>query len=254
MVLQAIESASKQSHRQLEIVVVDDGSADNTLDEISINFPEVLTVRLDGAGPGAARNAGVAAASGDVIMFLDSDDTWLSNHVTKLAGVLERGFQVAYGTAQTANEVDGSCFLIPENGMGPEGDCFDFLTRWCFMVPSALAVTRKAFLQTGGFDTVAFGEDWLFCIKLAARFPFGFAGPEPITRRRLHPGSLCFLADKKKLLAITSQLLRVLENEPRAAAEHYDHCKMVHDWTAANLSQWATVQDWYLALRQENII
>lgn len=254
MVLEAIESARKQNHDQMEIIVVDDGSEDNTLAQVNALFPGVITIRLAGVGPGAARNAGVAAATGDVLMFLDSDDIWLAGHVTRLAETLGRGFQVAYGTALTQNEVDGSAFLIPENGGGPEGDCFEALSRWCFLVPSALALTREAFRHSGGFADVAFGEDWLFCLKLAARLPFGFAGPEPVTLRKLHPGSLCFLADKKKLIAITGQLLRVLENEPRAAAKSLEHCKMVHDWTAANLLQWSTVQEWYLALRQEKMI
>jgi glycosyltransferase involved in cell wall biosynthesis len=254
MVLEALESVRQQQYHGMEIILVDDGSDDNTQSEVGSLFPEVKQVRLNGEGPGAARNAGVSTASGEILMFLDSDDIWLGNHVQQLLAVFTRGFKVAYGVALTQDEVSGGDFLIPENGSGLEGDCFSSLLRWCFLVPSAMALHRNTFREIGGFDTVAHGEDWTFFLKLGARYPFGFAGPEPITLRRLHHGSLCFLRDRKNLLVIINQVLRVLENEPRATATHHNHFRMVREWTAANLDRWATVQDWYQAMKMEKII
>ncbi len=109
-------------------------------------------------------------------------------------------------------------------------------------------------MTAGGFDDVVCGEDWTFFLKLSARFSFGYAGPLPITLRRLHRGSLCFLSDKKKLLAMINHIFTILENEPRATVAHRNHFTMLHEWTAANMDQWSTVQDWYLAMNQEKII
>jgi len=254
MVLKAIESALRQQYDCMEIVLVDDGSEDNTLSDVGTLFPGVKQVRLEGEGPGAARNAGVSASSGDILMFLDSDDIWLDNHVEQLTNVLKRGFQVSYGVTLTHDEISGGNFLIPEKGSGLEGDCFSALLSWCFTVPSSLAVSRNAFIDIGGFDVVPFGEDWSFLLKLSSRYAFGFAGREPITVRRLHHGSLCFLSDRKNLLAIINQVLKVLENEPRATVSHRDHFHMLHEWTAANMHQWSTVQDWYQAMQQEKIV
>jgi len=254
MVLEAIESIRRQLYSDLEIIVVDDGSTDDTRAEIKSIFPEVLLVRLKGSGPGLARNAGVAASSGNILMFLDSDDLWLENHVQKLQDVLKRGFQVAYGTTKTIDEIGGRDFLIPDEGEGVEGDCFDRLLRWCFLVPSSIAINRESFMAAGGFDSVTCGEDWTFFLKLAAQFPFGFSGPHPVTIRRLHRESLCFVRDKKKLLAIINQVYTFLENEPRATAAHHNHFTMLHEWTAANMDRWATVQDWYLEMLREKII
>jgi glycosyltransferase involved in cell wall biosynthesis len=217
-------------------------------------FPGVHLVSLAGVGPGRARNAGVDAAGGDILMFLDSDDLWLANHVPRLVKVLDAGFQVAYGVARTIDEVGSTEFLIPEKGCGPEGDCFAPLVRWCFLVPSAMAVTRSAFTKAGGFDSSPHGEDWTFILRLGARFPFGFAGPGPITIRRLHRGSLCFISDREKLLAIIRQVITVLENEPRATAAQRRHFTMLHEWTSKNVANWSTVQDWYLAMLEEKII
>jgi len=254
MVLEAIESVRKQKYSAIEIIVVDDGSTDSTLVEINYQFPEIKTIKLDGVGPGQARNAGVADSTGGIIMFLDSDDLWLDSHIEQFIDVLKRGFPVAYGVAQTKDEVGKTDFLIPENGVGTEGDCFHALMRWCFLVPSAVAMKREAFQAVGGFAAVSCGEDWTFFLRLAAQFHFGFAGPKPVTSRRLHRGSICFLSDKKKLLDIISHVLKVLEKEPRATAAHCNHFKKLHDWTADNMAQWATVQDWYQAMLQEKII
>jgi len=254
MVLEAIESIKRQSFTDLEIIVVDDGSTDDTQREINSLFPDVQQIKLQGEGPGSARNAGVNASSGEILMFLDSDDIWLENHVRQLIIVLNRGFKFAYGTTKTLDEINGRDFHIPDHGEGLEGDCFEAVLRWCFLVPSSIAVCRKAFRAAGGFDNVACGEDWTFFIRLSAQFPLGYAGPLPITMRRLHKGSLCFLNDKKKLLAMINQVFTLLENEPRANATHRNHFTMLREWTAANMDQWSTVQDWYLQMLQEKII
>ena len=254
MVLEAIASIRQQQYSDLEIIVVDDGSTDNTRAAIKSMFPEIRQVRLNGVGPGLARNAGADAANGNILMFLDSDDLWLENHVQQLLDILNRGFQVAYGATKTIDEIGGRDFLIPDKGEGIEGDCFEPLLRWCFLVPSSFAISREAFMNVGGFDNVACGEDWTFFLKLSTRFPFGYAGPLPITIRRLHKGSLCFLSDKKKLLAIINQVYTFLENEPRATAAHRNHFTMLHEWTAANMNQWSTVQDWYIEMLREKII
>ena len=77
MVLRAIESALVQEAWDPEVVVVDDGSKDGTREAVSACFPEVKLISTAGLGPGLARNEGARAATGQVLMFLDSDDIWL---------------------------------------------------------------------------------------------------------------------------------------------------------------------------------
>ena len=254
MVLQALDSIARQQWIDLEVIVVDDGSTDNTVPAVSGRFPDAKLVRLDGEGPGSARNAGADAAQGDCLMFLDSDDLWLDDHIAKLVQVLNRGFEVAYGTTSTIDEINGGQFLIPDNGAGPQGDCFKEMLRWCFMVPSTMAVSRKAFQGVGGFGDEQYGEDWTFFTRLAARYPFGFAGPQPITLRRLHPGSFCFLADQQKPLAIIHQMLTGLENEPKATDTDMRRFIMMKEWTSRNAGRWSTIQEWYQSMLQEDII
>lgn len=77
---EAIESVNNQNYQNLEIIIVDDGSTDNTKDVIStLNEPRIKYIYQENKGPAAARNTGIKKAKGEIIGFLDSDDLWPEN-------------------------------------------------------------------------------------------------------------------------------------------------------------------------------
>lgn len=253
MVQRAIRSVLSQRQPCDEIIVVDDGSMDGTAALLADRFPQVRLVRLSGLGAGSARNAGVAAATGELIMFLDSDDVWAADHVQRLGQVMKRGFQVGYGVARTIDQVNGGEFFIPEHAVGQEGRCFDALLRWCFLVPSAVAVTRGAFERVGGFVLNDLGEDWGFFLQLAQHHDFGFAGPETITIRYLHEGSQCRLQDQEAIRASLAALQRLpWTAESRLAAQ--GRFALLHDWLMQKEETWTTVHEWYLSMKRENLL
>ncbi len=257
MVCQAILSVEKQIFPEIEIIVVDDGSVDNTCEVIKTQFSRVQVIRLDGKGPGAARNAGVDAASGEIIMFLDSDDLWLPDHARKLYATLNRGFEVAYGTTLTWDIVNGGEFLIPDNGLGEEGNCLDNIIRWCFTVPSSIAMSRKAFYEVNGFvDNRSFklGEDWEFFIRLAAEYPFGFSGVKPITMRCLHQGSLCRMTSKSMILQMLKMLQNTIADLNQLDYRTVKKFTAIEEFTKAEGELWTTVQEWYSAMKREKLI
>ncbi len=256
MVGKAIDSAQAQGWPGLEVVVVDDGSCDGTAAMVEARYPGVRLVRLPGLGPGAARNAGVEAARSEVVMFLDSDDLWLPGHVAALAEVLGRGFEVAYGTTENRDAVGGGApFPIPEPDQGEEGWVLAPLLRWCFLVPSALAVRRRAFAACGGFGPEPFAEDWSFFLRLAGRFPFGFAGQQPISRRFLHPGSLCCTTGRRLIGDSLARLGAEVAAAPwggQAAARRFVELEA---WVRGRQGpEWTTVQEWYCAMREEGLV
>jgi len=255
MVCAAIDSVVRQQWPGLEIVVVDDGSSDGTAEMVAARYPAVRLVRLAGLGAGPARNAGVAAARGEVVMFLDSDDLWLDRHVAVLVATLERGFEVAYGTTETIDQVSRGRFCIPEPGQGREGAVLAGLLRWCFLVPSALAVRRRAFDVCGGFGTEPFGEDWSLLLRLASRYPFGFAGARPISRRHLHRGSLCCLTGRELLVDCLSRLGEEVAVAVWGGVETAQRFVMLAQWVRdQNETSWTTVQEWYCAMREEGLV
>ena len=94
---QAIESALSQTHRQREVVVVDDGSPDNTA-EVAARYPGVRCVRQENRGVAEARNSGFRASKGEYVLFLDADDRLTPNaveaHLLCFAEHPEAGFVV----------------------------------------------------------------------------------------------------------------------------------------------------------------
>ena len=252
MTCRAIASVVDQETPVDEIIVVDDGSTDHTVALVAARFPEVRLLRRSGLGPGLARNAGVDTACGEVVMFLDSDDVWLPGHVSSLMRTLARGYSVAYGVAKNCDQIRGGEFCIPEFGKAVEGHCLAALARWCFFVPSAMAVKTEAYAVVGGFGGEELGEDWSFFIRLAQRFPFGFCGEEPITLRHLHQGSLCNGANINRLDALLVSVSLALA-ETDASAEDMNNFQALAEWTRQQ-GDWQTIQQWYISLKQEDFI
>lgn len=253
LVCRAIASVYRQEPPVAEIIVVDDGSVDDTRSMVAQRFPGVRILALPGLGPGSARNAGAAAARGEFLMFLDSDDLWLPGHVAALQQTLARGYAVAYGLTRTRDRINGGEFCIPETRCCPEGDCLAALARWCFLVPSAVGLRREAFARIGGFQDPEPGEDWAFFIRLASHFAFGFCGFEPVTLRELHHGSLCARVCGERLGRLLATVARALATSGVAAEERARFARMAA-WTRNQGTEWQSIQQWYLVLKRENLL
>jgi glycosyltransferase involved in cell wall biosynthesis len=161
----------------VEVIVVDDGSTDNTAEVVRVFGGDVRYVRRDNGREGAARNTGAHQATGDYLAFLDSDDYWLAG---KLAGDLAR-FEQADRPAlvySRGKNVDPTDRVIGERRLEhPQGDVFWRLAREAFMPMSTVAVRAEAFRTCGGFieDRDLSGTaDWEMWMRLAARWPVGF--------------------------------------------------------------------------------
>lgn len=253
LVCRAIASVLAQETPVAEIIVVDDGSVDGTSRRVAARFPGVRILSLPGLGPGPARNAGAAAARGDLLMFLDSDDVWLPGHVTALRRTIARGFAVAYGVTRNRDRLSGGEFAMPEKDAAPQGDCLAALARWCFLLPSAVALRQEAFRDAGGFRDPEPGEDWSFFIRLADRYAFGFCGEEPVTLRDLHAGSLSARVCGERLDRLLASVAGALAECAAAAAEQARFAEMAA-WTRERAGNWSSIQQWYLALQQENFL
>jgi glycosyltransferase involved in cell wall biosynthesis len=254
MVITAIESALAQYEYHPEIVVVDDGSTDGTERAVRTRFPEVKLISTPGLGPGLARNEGFRAATGQVLMFLDSDDIWLPLHVKSLMQLLQKGFHVAYGVTMTKDCLGGGEFFIPEDGEGISGQCFNSLTRWCFIVPSSVAVTRKAFEDVCGFGQGEIGEDWVFFLKLSSLYPFGFVS-KVISHRILHKGSLCCLENGGiEIQKALRRIMEFLQTSDKALPDDLDRIRKMQVLTTKGRQRWRTVQEWYMSMKRQELV
>lgn len=164
----AIESAIRQSVPPSEIIVVDDGSDDDT-SQVARRYSEVTLVRHENRGLAAARNSGLRLASSEKIVFLDADDRLLPDAV--LAGLRcfeanpDAGF--VYGAFC---EVRGEA---RNRGFSPVGTHRDLIRSNWVCCPAAVMFDRGKLLEVDGFDeSLAMCEDWDCYLRLSRSFPF----------------------------------------------------------------------------------
>jgi len=196
-IAKAIQSVLDQTWRDFELIVVDDGSTDGTSAVVrAIPDPRLRYVRKENSGPGAARNTGIEAATGEWVAFLDCDDWWLA---TKL----ERQMDTA--RAARADFVCSGATLVTGDG-GRMGDVPARIGEGALEmlllgnhVPgggSSALVRRSAINSVAGFDeTVPLAEDWDCWLRLAARFPMA-STPTCEVCKLVRPGSYGLQTDR----------------------------------------------------------
>jgi glycosyltransferase involved in cell wall biosynthesis len=168
-VVQAIRSARDQGYRPIEIIVVDDGSTDETPAVLQEFEATIRVLRLDGVGVSAARNAGLAQARGEYVIFLDADDLLLPGsvaaQVVRLAG--RPDVHAAVGEWYDCDMESGT--VTHRRGFLENGDVLSRLLRSNLIAtPSAVMLRRATLGSVGGFDTsLSFTADWELWLRLA---------------------------------------------------------------------------------------
>jgi glycosyltransferase involved in cell wall biosynthesis len=190
----AILSVRRQTYPKIEIVAVDDGSRDGTLPLLrQYECDAVRVISQPNAGAAAARNAAIAIARGEVLAFLDADDTW---HADKIA-LQMRAFEsdpgvVLVGCRAEVICLDGRRLQVNPTREPPQGpNAWRVLLHHSFYVPSVLAARAAAVRRIGGFAArLRAGEDDQdFCIRMALEGDVRFVDAV-LTTMHQQPGSL----------------------------------------------------------------
>lgn len=188
---EAIDSVFNQTFTDYELIIVDDGSKDNS-PEIAREYGDrIICVRQANAGVSAARNAGLRRARGRYVAFLDADDIWLPDKLS---------VQVAHLQANPSVKISGSSFhLIDGTGAllrtvritppGREDLLRELLLHGYYTLPSAMVVEREAMERVGGFDETIHGvEDRDLWLRMVKAYDYRYI-TEPLIRYRLHAGN-----------------------------------------------------------------
>ena len=186
----AIESVMAQDYHDFEIVVVDDGSTDNT-SEILQAFPEILVVRQDTQGVSAARNAGIDRASGRLIAFLDSDDLWLPAKLSTQVGFFDSNPDALICQTEEIWIRNGLRVNPKKRHKKFSGMIFERSLELCIVSPSAVMMRSLLFDEVGGFDeTLPVCEDYDLWLRIACRFPVHLIDVPLVIKRGGHADQL----------------------------------------------------------------
>jgi glycosyltransferase involved in cell wall biosynthesis len=183
---EAIECLLDQTRVPDEIIVVDDGSTDNTPEVLAGYGNAIRVIRQHNQGVSAGRNVGIRAASNDLIAFLDSDDTLAPESIEKRMSVFaaRNDCDVVYSDALWTVVANQSRRRWP--GTRPTGDIFVHIARYNIMPIHCYMFRKECLEKSGLFDEhLRTNEDFDFFLRLAARCRFRYLD-EPLAYYRFH--------------------------------------------------------------------
>lgn len=179
-IAKAIESVLSQTYQNLEIIVVDDGSKDDSLKVLETFGDKIRVVCQKKQGVSSARNHGVAVSSGEYVAFLDADDLWHQEKLQKQLDVFAEDNQIGLVHCQLREfntETGDTIHLHLEGEKGWVADEILLFEKPVIIGPgSSILMIREAFDAVGGFDTTLkkASEDWDFCYRVARKYKVGF--------------------------------------------------------------------------------
>jgi glycosyltransferase involved in cell wall biosynthesis len=192
-----LSSVIAQTYKDYEIVVIDDGSTDNTQDVIEpyLSMPNLRYIRQANAGQACAKNTGTRNSSGRFVAFLDADDAWEPSKLAKQMvlfsndsiGVVFSRFRFMDEHDNVLDEIKVSDkYLLPRKGKVADYFIFDN-----FVPFSSSVVRRECLIRCGSFDeSLRMGIDWDLWLRISTEYEFDFVN-EPLMMYRLgHSGQM----------------------------------------------------------------
>jgi glycosyltransferase involved in cell wall biosynthesis len=207
----AVDSALAQTYPDREILVIDDGSTDDTRDRLRPYLDRIRYIYQDNQGLSAARNTGIRAAGGESIALLDSDDLWHPRKLEIQVEYLVRSPEIGLVASADVKDLEHGWPDVPDLCSLPAHPVTlkDLLVRWRFG-PSSVLVRKTCFDAVGLFDTeLRSVEDRDMWIRIAERFPI-IRLEGPLWWYRRHGANM------------TSAALRMEENEMKVLRRALD--------------------------------
>ena len=217
-IAQTIASALDQTLEDCEVIVVNDGSGDDSECETLAFEREIVYIPQANRGVSAARNAGVMRARGEYIAFLDQDDLCRANKLERLAGYLDAHPEcgMVYSSLGRIDEHGG---VYPEKKVPTwSGDIFVRVFMRSYIAPSMIMCRRETLLEVGLFQErySSRGEDYDLVLRLAMHTPVGMVDEE-LGQYRLHADNT-----SKKVQEIAPFIAEELLNQYKDyLLEHY---------------------------------
>jgi glycosyltransferase involved in cell wall biosynthesis len=223
---EAIDSVLAQDYDDFELIVVDDGSTDDTLQILKAYGAKVKVIRQRNQGVSAARNRGIAAASGGLMAFLDSDDLWLPGKLTTQIDFFKKTPDALICQTEEIWIRNGVRVNPKERHRKYSGMIFEQSLALCLVSPSAVMVRRGLFEKFGLFDeSLPACEDYDMWLRVSCRCPVYLINKPLIIKRGGHADQLSRqpALDKFRIQAIK----KILDSQMLSADQYNTGVKML---------------------------
>lgn len=180
----AVESILNQTYTQWQLIIVDDGSIDDTEDYIrSLHDERIFYVKQDNHGVAHARNQGIAQARADWICFLDSDDWFLPEKLARTVETIKEYPDIKIFHTEEVWYQRGALLKPKVKHQKPDGDVYTQVLPLCCISISTVAIHRSVFDTVGVFDEAFEAcEDYDFWLRATHQFPVKLI-PEYLTEK-----------------------------------------------------------------------
>jgi len=191
IIKEAIDSVLAQDYRNFQLIVVDDGSTDNTMDILDSYQEDIHVVRQKNRGVSAARNQGLEQASGSFIAFLDSDDIWLPQKLSSQVAFFNSNPDALICQTEEIWIRNGARVNPKKRHKKPSGMFFESSLNLCLISPSAVMMKRGLFDEVGLFDeNLPACEDYDLWLRISCRYPVYLIDTPLIIKRGGHEDQL----------------------------------------------------------------
>jgi len=222
-ILRALDSVLKQTVSVDEIIIIDDGSTDNTKDILK-NYTSIKYIYQNNQGVSSARNKGIQEAKNEWIAFLDSDDIWHKEKIEKQVSFHQTNTDILISHTDELWVRNDKIIKQKHHQLKPSGFCFVDNISSCKIGPSTTIINRSILDDIGLFDEkLLVCEDYDLWLRISSKYNIGYIDEKLITKYAGHDNQLSFTTfaiDKYRIQALEKHLNNSFHEEIKKEIEN----------------------------------